>query len=147
MYECKKVKEDLWACAYQEFLGFGKTHNLALQDAVDKYDKALRGVDMGVYKEQVTDEMEATDMDIDEVLEARGKRYGEYRKVAMTSQMFKDICHTSSAWQEMEHYQQESMDMICNKLARICCGDPYYEDSWKDIAGYATLVSKELEKL
>ena len=59
-------------CAYQEFLGFGKSHDLALQDAVNKYDKALRGVDMGVYKDQVTDEMEATGMDIDEVLEARG---------------------------------------------------------------------------
>ena len=35
--------------------------------------------------------------------------------------------------------------MICNKLARIACGDPMYEDSWRDIAGYAMLATRWLE--
>ena len=35
----------------------------------------------------------------------------------------------------------------CNKLARICNGDPFYHDSWHDVSGYARLVEIELEKL
>ena len=37
--------------------------------------------------------------------------------------------------------------MIAMKMARIVCGNPYHKDSWDDIAGYATLISKELERL
>ena len=40
----------------------------------------------------------------------------------------------------------EAITMIANKLGRVINGDPYYDDSWRDIAGYATLVVKELEK-
>jgi hypothetical protein len=35
--------------------------------------------------------------------------------------------------------------MICSKLARLACGDADHVDSWHDIAGYATLVVKDLE--
>lgn len=37
--------------------------------------------------------------------------------------------------------------MICHKLARIVNGDPGYSDSWRDIAGYAMLVSNRLDGL
>ena len=36
--------------------------------------------------------------------------------------------------------------MIASKIARIVNGDPDYADNWHDIAGYARLVEKELEK-
>ena len=101
---------------------------------------------MGKMKEQVTDEMYVTGMDIDEVLERRGKRYGEYQQVSFLSQAIKEALHVSPSWEQMEPYMQESLDMICNKLSRIANGDPYYHDSWKDISGYATLVTNELEK-
>ena len=39
----------------------------------------------------------------------------------------------------------EGLRMICNKLGRIASGDPSYEDSWRDIAGYATLVANHLQ--
>ena len=39
----------------------------------------------------------------------------------------------------------EALDLICNKLGRIANGDPTYDDSWRDIAGYAQLVVNELE--
>ena len=41
--------------------------------------------------------------------------------------------------------QQESLDMICHKIARIVNGDPDYADSWVDIAGYAKLVADRLQ--
>jgi hypothetical protein len=36
--------------------------------------------------------------------------------------------------------QQEALDMICHKIGRIINGDANYDDSWRDIAGYAQLV-------
>jgi hypothetical protein len=46
----------------------------------------------------------------------------------------------------MEPYMQESLDLIANKLARIVNGDPFYDDSWHDVGGYAKLVEIELAK-
>ena len=83
---------------------------------------------------------------IDETLEQRGNNYGDYRDVAYTAQELKKILRFSKSWHSMEPYMQESMDMICNKLSRIVNGNPYYDDSWHDICGYATLVEKQLEK-
>jgi len=40
--------------------------------------------------------------------------------------------------------QQEALDMICHKIGRIVNGDPDYDDSWRDIAGYAQLVCDRL---
>ena len=41
--------------------------------------------------------------------------------------------------------QLEAINMIVNKIARIYNGDPHYADSWRDIAGYATLVADRLD--
>jgi hypothetical protein len=84
--------------------------------------------------------------DIQETLETRGKRYGEYTEVAATSQLLKNVLRTAPSWVMMEPYMQESLDLICNKLARISNGDPFYADSWHDVGGYAKLVEIELEK-
>ena len=102
---------------------------------------------MGAHSEQVIAEAESTGKTVEEVLIQRGNRYGKYANVSRFSQVLKNVVHTSPSWDHMEPYMQESLDLIINKLARICNGDPYYDDSWKDIAGYATLVTDELEKL
>ena len=44
----------------------------------------------------------------------------------------------------MSAVQQEALHMICSKLARIANGDPNHVDSWHDIAGYASLVVKDI---
>ena len=71
--------------------------------------------------------------------------YGSYRRVAGISQMLKSVIANNTV-SKRTPIQQESLDMICNKLARIVAGDPNYADSWHDIAGYATLVVEELER-
>jgi hypothetical protein len=83
---------------------------------------------------------------IDETLEQRGNNYGDYRDVAYAAQELKKTLRYSKSWHSMEPYMQESLDMICNKMSRIVNGNPYYDDSWHDICGYATLVEKQLEK-
>ena len=85
-------------------------------------------------------------MDIENTLEQRGNNYGDYREVAFTAQEMKLALRRTKSWPHMEAYMQESLDMMCNKMSRIVNGNPYYDDSWVDIAGYATLVVKQLEK-
>ena len=85
--------------------------------------------------------------DVIETLEQREDRYGQYKNVSASAQMLKDVIRAGASWPQMEPYMQESLDLIANKMARIINGDPFYDDSWHDIGGYAKLVEIELEKL
>ncbi len=84
--------------------------------------------------------------DITETLDERGKRYGTFEGHAEACQVLKyDIrVLLNQRGKTLAHDQQEALDMICHKIARIINGDPNYADSWHDIAGYATLVEKRL---
>ena len=84
--------------------------------------------------------------DVTETLGLRENRYGEFRNVSATSQWLKDIMRGGASWNGMEHFMQESLDLIAYKLARIVNGDPFYDDSWHDIGGYAKLVEIEIAK-
>ena len=84
--------------------------------------------------------------DVTETLDTRGNRYGEYSKVSGTAQFLKGAIRYGDSWDKMEPYMQESLDLICNKIARIVNGDPFYDDSWHDVGGYAKLVEIELAK-
>lgn len=95
------------------------------------------------YMENYRDAQRAS---VDDTLEQRGNRYGDYRNVAGISQDLKLVMLRSENWHKLEPFMQESLHMMANKLGRILSGDPYYDDSWHDIAGYATLVVKQLDK-
>jgi hypothetical protein len=82
---------------------------------------------------------------IEGTLAQRQDTYGDYRDVSLTAQELKRVVRTRGNWHDLSPPMQESLDMICNKMARILNGNPYYADSWHDISGYATLVVKELE--
>lgn len=83
---------------------------------------------------------------VESTLEERGNNYGQYVNVSETAQKLKNVIRSAASWDTMEPYMQESLDMICNKLSRISNGNPYYDDSWHDIGGYAKLVEDELNK-
>jgi len=80
------------------------------------------------------------------VLDARAKNYGPFIDMATITQNLKEILHAAPSWKNMKADQQESLEMIVHKIARILNGQPDYADSWVDIAGYARLVSERLEK-
>nr|WP_314523655.1 DUF6378 domain-containing protein [uncultured Acinetobacter sp.] len=82
-------------------------------------------------------------MSINETLEKRGARYGQFSEVAETTYQLQEVLKRSQA-SVMTSSQIIALDMICNKMARIVNGDPNYIDNWHDIAGYATLVEQEL---
>lgn len=82
--------------------------------------------------------------DINTTLEERGKRYGAFKDHALLSQQLKSVMELRDSWFTLEADQKEALEMIAHKIARILNGDPNYDDSWHDIAGYATLVAERL---
>ena len=83
--------------------------------------------------------------DINDTLAERGSRYGKFRTHANISQDLKYVMHNTNNWGDMSNDKHEALDMIAHKIGRILNGDPEYADSWIDLAGYATLVVKNLE--
>ena len=81
---------------------------------------------------------------LNSILDARGNRYGSFQSNAQIAQSIKSILHSSSNWETMPEYMKESLHMIAHKISRILEGDCSYDDSWVDIAGYATLVVEEI---
>jgi len=86
---------------------------------------------------------------LDQIDEDRGAAYGEFEKVAACAQGIKEqiVMFKSNRDDVMDtcanHSEQEALDLIATKLARIACGDPEkQEDSWRDIVGYANLALK-----
>ena len=86
-------------------------------------------------------------MEVRDLLEIRGDTYGQYRTVSKISQDIKRIMKESPNYKIMPDFAKESLDMIANKIARILNGNYYYDDSWRDISGYATLALIEIEAL
>lgn len=81
-----------------------------------------------------------------DTLTERGERYGKFVDQASCSQAFKNVLdyQLRIRGKHLHPDQQESLEMILHKIARIINGDPDYVDSWHDIAGYAKLVEDRL---
>jgi hypothetical protein len=84
---------------------------------------------------------------VDALVDERAGAYGKFKDLAEVSQRFKDSLQyfliTRNKYLAPD--QQEALDMIFHKVARIINGDADYVDSWKDVAGYATLIADRLE--
>ena len=80
--------------------------------------------------------------DVDKILEEREKTHGDFSYQAVTSQALKEFIRTSR--KSLTNVQQEALEMIMHKIARILEGNPGVQDHWDDIAGYATLASREI---
>lgn len=83
---------------------------------------------------------------IDNTLNERGTRYGDFEDHADITQDLKAIMQATSNWGLLKADQKEALDMMAHKIGRILNGDPNYIDSWHDIIGYARLVEQRLEK-
>lgn len=78
--------------------------------------------------------------DVSNTLSQRASRYGCFEDVARITQMIIDALNNYSNYKSMPNAHKESIHMIASKIARICCGDHNYKDSWHDISGYAKLI-------
>lgn len=84
---------------------------------------------------------------VDTILDQRATQYGKFIEGAEVMQTLKQVVRTSiqKRGTALAFDQLESIDMIIHKLGRIINGNPDNVDSWRDIAGYATLVADRLE--
>lgn len=81
--------------------------------------------------------------EVDELVAGRNTQYAEaWRKTGVVAQpVYAEVGALHSMFPELWY----NWIIILNKLLRIL-GDPRNLDSWRDIAGYATLVVDYLEK-
>jgi hypothetical protein len=84
---------------------------------------------------------------VDATLDARAEQYGTFYDVASLSQGLKNamMAHLQKHGKTLVVDQQEALEFILSKIARILNGDPNYADNWIDIAGYAKLVAERLQ--
>lgn len=90
--------------------------------------------------------------DIEATLQERGSNYGAFSGHASVTQSIKAIIHNglhnNENFHKLPSSEQsvvvESLDMIAHKVGRIVNGQPLFEDSWVDIAGYAQLVPRNV---
>jgi hypothetical protein len=87
-----------------------------------------------------------SEKNIDAVLAERGARYGKFNGHAEVSQRLKKVIWNElyKRDKQLADDQQEALEMVCHKIARIVNGDADYDDSWRDLAGYAQLIVDRL---
>jgi hypothetical protein len=71
----------------------------------------------------------------------RARTHGDFAKTARVSQLIKRALAAGPSYATMPPESREALDCIATKLGRIACGDADFEDHWRDIVGYATLVA------
>lgn len=84
-------------------------------------------------------------MTINDTLSEREKTHGFYRNQAAVTQQLKNVMHETPQWKDLEYFQAQSLDAICDKIGRILMGNPNFKEHWWDIQGYSALVHRELE--
>lgn len=85
-------------------------------------------------------------MTIEDTLDERQKTHGDFRLNAETSQRIKKV-FTDEAVGNLTAVQYEALDQIVLKISRILSGNNNEVDHWQDIAGYATLVVRDIERM
>jgi hypothetical protein len=85
-------------------------------------------------------------MSTESLLAEREKTHGPYPIKAAIIQELKLCMRDTPGWDGLSAVQRESLDMIVHKIGRILSGDPNVVDHWDDIAGYAKLVSRDLDR-
>jgi hypothetical protein len=82
--------------------------------------------------------------EINETLQQRGTRYGDFGGHAKITQGLKRVMQESPNWGKLSDDKKEALEMVAHKIGRILNGDPEYHDSWHDIIGYTKLVEQAL---
>ncbi|MFU2382518.1 MAG: hypothetical protein ACM685_23205 [Enterobacteriaceae bacterium] len=123
----------------------GKIHYLSADYAGRDKDIEKSGDIVIAHREPVTDDdLNGRASSTEALITERGSRYGKFKYGADIMQSLKDTMRDVDGWNTLTASQKEALDMIQHKIGRILNGDPTYDDSWKDIAGYATLIVNEL---
>jgi hypothetical protein len=85
-------------------------------------------------------------MSVQETLDERGSRYGDFSRHAIIAQNLQFAMREGTNWNRLDAAKRQALTVIADKIARILNGDPEYADNWHDIQGYARLVEERLEQ-
>jgi hypothetical protein len=85
--------------------------------------------------------------DVNAILNARAVNYGTFKDGAALMQAIKRTmaAHAAKHDKTFADDQWEALEMIVHKMGRIVNGNPDCADSWRDVAGYATLIADRLQ--
>lgn len=83
-------------------------------------------------------------LELEQTIAQRRGRYGPLIESGEVAMKLEDYLRSLPGWQNLAYDQRESLAMVMHKISRIMCGDPDYDDSWIDIAGYAQNVVNRL---
>lgn len=122
----------------------GRVYHLGLDYAGRDKDIEKVGDIIIAHRELEPDPWMLFESPTETLITERGSRYGKFKDGAEIMQSLKDTMRDVDGWNNLTASQKEALDMIQHKIGRILNGDPTYDDSWKDIAGYATLIVNEL---
>lgn len=122
----------------------GRVYHLGLDYAGRDKDIEKVGDIIIAHRELEPDPWMLFESPTEALITERGSRYGKFKDGADIMQSLKDTMRDVDGWNNLMASQKEALDMIQHKIGRILNGDPTYDDSWKDIAGYATLIVNEL---
>ena len=81
------------------------------------------------------------------IIDEREKTHGPFMTTAAKAQQIKDAMRGGANWEVLDDIQREALEMIASKIGRILAGNHDEIDHWRDIAGYAELVVRELDRL
>jgi hypothetical protein len=82
---------------------------------------------------------------LNDVLAERGRTHGDWSDNARLAQQMKELFRQEKGWLKLSACQREALDMIAGKISRVLSGDCDHVDHWRDVAGYAQLVVRELD--
>lgn len=81
---------------------------------------------------------------IDKTLEDRQHTHGDFKENARISQALCHIMRLGVNWDKLSLVQREALEMIAHKISRILSGNYNEPDHAHDIAGYATLMERDI---
>lgn len=90
----------------------------------------------------------ATTDELNKILKERGENYGDFIEMAKISGGIKRVLFEKKSISRygLDPDEREALEIIAHKMSRIVNGNPHFEDSWRDIAGYATLVANRIAR-
>ena len=86
-------------------------------------------------------------VNINDILAERAATHGDYKEQAAFAQHFKRMMRAGRNWERLDFHQAQSLEAFADKISRVLCGNANEGDHWRDVAGYAQLVVRELEPL
>ena len=82
---------------------------------------------------------------VDKTLKERRKTHGDFNAHSKYAQDIKETMRQGN-WDKLSNDKKEALEMIAHKVARVLSGNENHVDHWHDIAGYSTLIEKEITK-